>query len=578
MIARPYQQEALDQTEAEIVFGGTNLVLSAPTSWGKSFYIAKICEKYDLDRIVIMVNIDELIDQISEALTSIKLDHSILKAGREAEFDSTKRIQIVMSHTFYSRYSSIDILAAKLIIDERHKEYNTPRTMKLVEALEPEAIIGTSATPYDNQGFMLDGCQIIETATGQSLTDDGYLCPLHYYTTRWSERIDYSKVKRHGGDYTTGALDEIINTPRHIEMIADSMDQLNAKSKKTLVFCSSIAQADAISKELEKRNYSVEAYHSKRSKKDNASIIDSFKNNTPYSGSEEEKKSVNLFTDDNDNIINNAEPIKCLVSINKVAIGFSQTDIQLGVILRPSKIRSLMVQIAGRMKRIDPSKEFTEVLDCAQMLSTHGFVDTDHYEPPIKTEDTDTNKANIDNATRHLKLEGLSAIANKDNSPTLITKKIFKTKSEEIINNRTKLSNMTLEELVDTLEFSKDPVMMIAIVAVLFEKVYGNNYIAKNGKQVSNFCTPKSITWVSELWTELLPKQSDFNRRKYIKALRTRGKNLVKDRGSFWSLRFFIEFLIKEDSVEYTEDPEDKTYTVKVDGIEIDIDDADIPF
>ena len=42
MKLRLYQQEAIDDTEAMIVFGSNNIILSAPTSWGKSIYIAAL--------------------------------------------------------------------------------------------------------------------------------------------------------------------------------------------------------------------------------------------------------------------------------------------------------------------------------------------------------------------------------------------------------------------------------------------------------------------------------------------------------------------------------------------------------
>ncbi len=350
MKLRLYQQLAIDETEARIAFGSDNLILSAPTSWGKSIYIAALCLLYKEDDIVIMVNIEPLIQQISDTLTKMNLDHSIIKAGRDKDYNANARIHIVMSQTYYARANTLNLKADKLIIDERHKEYDTPRTKLMIDKLKPQAIIGCSATPYNSRGLLLSGSEIIETATGQSLTDDGFLTPLKYYVPRWSEKIDYSRVKKHGNDYTTGALDEIINTPKHVELIVHSMNELNAKSKKTLVFCSSIAQADNIAEALKADGYNAIAYHSKKTPVQNQRVLDSFRNNTPFAGSDEDIEGRHLFNEQADDSWNN--PISCLVSINKLAIGFDVPDIELGVIARPSKIRSLMVQIVGRNKRL----------------------------------------------------------------------------------------------------------------------------------------------------------------------------------------------------------------------------------
>ena len=570
---RLYQQEAVDQTEAMIAFGSTNIILSAPTSFGKSIYIAALCKLYSEDNIVIMVNIESLIQQLSDTLTSMNLDHSIIKAGRDKDFDPDAKIHIMMSQTYYARAETLNIKADKLIIDERHKEYDTPRTRLIIDNLKPQCIIGCSATPYNSQGFLLSGSEIIETANGQTLTDQGFLTPLKYYVPRWAEKIDYSRVKKHGNDYTTGALDEIINTPKHVELIIESMNELNAKSKKTLVFCSSIAQADNIAEALKADGYNAIAYHSKKTKVQNERVLESFRNNTPFSGSDEDIDGRHLFNEQMDDSWKS--PITCLVSINKLALGFDVADIQLGVIARPSKIRSLMVQIVGRNKRLFPGKDYAEILDVAQLISHHGFVDTDHYDPPEEGPSSELNKEFLDQATKHLKLENL-IIALSDDKLTHVTRDLYDTSIEKLKANKTKLRDMNPRELSNKLEIETDPVMIIAIVITLFAMLHGETYQAKNGKTVKNYRNANSITWISELWTELLPKQDAYHQRKYIKALKTRSVNMLKDKSSIWGLRFFIEFLISEDAVII--EPDEDTHTIKIDGIEVQIDDSDIPF
>ena len=576
---RVYQQQALDEIEASIAFGSTNIVLSAPTSFGKSIIIAALCKLYSEDNIVIMVNIESLIQQISNTLSLMDIKHSIVKAGREKDFDQNARVHIVMSQTYYARTDLIDIKADKLIIDERHKEYDTPRTNLIINTLGPQQIIGCSATAYDSQGFLLSGSEIIETANGQTLTDDGFLTPLRYYIPRWCEKIDYSSVKKHGNDYTTGALDEIINTPKHIELIIESMNELNAKDKKTLVFCSSIAQADNIAEALKADGYKAIAYHSKKTDKQNQRVLESFRNNTPFTGSDKDIEGRHLFSDQTNSSWNS--PVTCLVSINKLAIGFDVEDIQLGVILRPSKIRSLMVQIVGRMKRLSKNKLYAEILDMAQLVSHHGFVDTDHYDPPERGPIPELNKQFIELATRHLRLENLIAVLD-DEKLSPINRQQYEIKIEELKNNKTKLRDMTPRELVNKLEIEEDPVMIISIAVTLFAEIYGENYTAKGGKEVKNFRTANAVTWISELWIELLPKQDEYHKRKYIKALKTRTKNMLKTKSSVWGLRFFIEFLIKEDNpepeIEESEDNKPNPYTLEIDGIEVEIEDSDIPF
>ncbi len=347
---RPYQKQAISETEAMISMGSINIILEASTGWGKTSYISGLCQLYNYENIVIMVNIEPLINQISETLTLMNIDHSILKAGREKDFDESKNIQIVMSQTFYSRYEKLNIKADKLIIDERHVEYDTPRTRHLIDTLKPNAIIACTATPYDSNGYALKNAEVISTASSNDLTDQGYLSPLKYYVPKWSELVDYSKVKKTGGDYNVAALDEVIGSDMHIEQVIQSMNQLKAKNKKTLVFCSTIEICNKITDALKKEKYNVSAYHSKNSKVDNERIMTSFKHNLPYVGSEAETDTQDLFKESTSH-----NPITTIVSVNKLAVGFDTPDIDLGVMIRKSLRKSIGVQSVGRIKRTSNS-------------------------------------------------------------------------------------------------------------------------------------------------------------------------------------------------------------------------------
>jgi len=349
LILRDYQQEALEQIEACIVFGSDEIVLDATTSFGKTAIMAGICEKYDDKHIVIMTNIEPLIDQIANTLKTMHISYSILKSKREKEFIPDARVNIVMSQTYYARADkgTHDIKADILIIDERHREYDTPRTTKLIEDLEPDIIIGLTGTPYDADGFALNNAEIVSTTSSQELTDRGYLSKLKYYVPRWAEDVNYAKVKRSGSDYSLTSLDEVIGTPQHIENIIHSMNELDAKNKKTLIFASTIEMCDKLEAALLRDGFNVAAYHSKKSKKQNQRVMESFKYNLPYAGSDEQISTANLF-EENDS---NKQPIKCIVSVSKLNIGFSVEDIDLGVVVRKMGPRSLWVQSGGRVKR-----------------------------------------------------------------------------------------------------------------------------------------------------------------------------------------------------------------------------------
>lgn len=651
---RPYQEEAVELIEACTVFGSDNLVLKAETSFGKSITAAGICDKFSDKHIVILVNIETLIDQIAFFLKELNIDYSILKAKRESEFDTHARVQLVMSQTYYARADKLNIKADMLIQDEVHKEYDTARTKKILDNLKPDIRIGLSATPWTASGYALHGTEIIETATCQTLTEQGFLAPIDYYVPRWAEKLEYSSVAKSGADYSLQALDGIIASPQHIKKLVKAMDARKAKQKKTLVFASTIEQCDRIEAELVKSGYDAAAYHSNKTDQENKRIMESFKMNQPFAGSDEEIASRNLFEDTEP--IENERVIKCLISVSKLTTGFSVDDIDLGVVARPTKVKSLWHQIAGRLRRtanildkwihhlesqneidkkiamiasvynedseikkqlktkgiknihvfeygtkrsnlksydviidnVRPNKTHGEILDLGQCINNHGFPE-DPYMPPEFTGFSTVDKRNMEEATKHLRLEHLDATI-EDDTPELITRKAYEQKILEIKRQEAKLTNLTLRQLSNKLELEQDPVVLITIAAVLFDKIHCTNnfvdnwgrpargYRGNNNKDVINFLNPDSISWMAQLWVELLPKEDEYYQRKYIKALRTRLKNLLKTQGSIWGIRFFIEFLLEEDKVEKEIASAGSSSGNGEPGYTIEIDEEDISF
>lgn len=648
---RYYQHEAVDAIEGAIAFGENEIVLHAETSFGKSITAAGLCQRFDDKHIIILVNIEPLIDQIARFLNILEIDYSILKAGRENEFNTHARVQLVMSHTYYARVESMKIKADIVIQDEIHKEYLTKRTKTLLNAVEPDARIGLSATPWDESGFALKNATLISTISCEELTEKGFLAPMKYFVPRWAEKVNYAAVKKSGNDYSMVSLDEVIGSPKHIENMIKAMNDLDAKNKKTLIFASTIEQCDRLETALIKAGYNAASYHSKKTDKENKRILTSFTHNTPYSGSDEELDKVSLFDreiiDNKDNRV-----ITHLVSVSKLTTGFSVDDIDLGVGGRPTEVKSLWHQIPGRVRRtfyglteavqglqdgqktsfvasyynevdkikkqlkklnrddIDvfeygsnpqgyevvitnmrPDKTHGEFLDLGQCLSRHGFPE-EPYNPPVKGFDSDANKQMIADATEHLRLEHLAVVL-PDDRIAEVTRDKYEATVQEIMNNKTKLSEMTTRQLSDKIDLETDPVMIIAMMAVLFDKIhnidtvddYGRparGYVDKKGKTVNNFVNGDAIGWMSAIWSEKLPEVGSFKKQKYLKSLRTRAKNMIKEKANIWGIRFFIEYLIEQDAeemiqemAEAAEEHKEQGYVIESD---FDITDDEIPF
>ena len=158
---------------------------------GKSIIISKTAQELSKQgNVVISITITALLDQIAAHLDMIGQSYSILKAGRESEFDPNEKIQLVQAHTLHARISKSPITASYYLQDEVHREYMTDRTRDILNFLKPKARIGYSGTCYDQAGFALEGAEMLQTTTVQDLQSQGYLCPIKYLIPTWSEQVD----------------------------------------------------------------------------------------------------------------------------------------------------------------------------------------------------------------------------------------------------------------------------------------------------------------------------------------------------------------------------------------------------
>ena len=529
---RPYQQKAVDNILNEIdnPFGSNEIILEAATSFGKSAVLSELAKRIS-GNVVILVTFTPLIDQIAEHLAELNVDHSILKAGRESEFDENHRVQLVMAQTYYARLDKLSLTASVVLMDERHVSYDTKRTKAILDKLNPSHIVGVSGTPYTSTGVKLNNeAEMIRTTSMRELTEQGYLSPLKYYVPKWAEKVDYSKVKMSGGDYTGTGIDEVIGTTKNTELIIKSMNQLNAKNKKTLVFCSTIEHCESITAALKADGYLAEAYHSKLNKNDSELMMNAFKNNSKsYLSTSQINNNKSLLSSlikDDSELIEPRE-VKCLVSVSRLSIGFDAPDVELGVLLRKTTILSLVRQMIGRLCRKHPGKTHGEILDLSQSVSNHGFAD-ESYDPPDDTGNPAENRTVVANAKEHLEMSHLDSFLENE-EPQEITREFYDIKIEEVKQEEQRIKDelqaknnqiidvMAMKRVFDTTD---SVATLITIGAHIWHMRFGDA-ISKAGRGYK-----LSPDWLAEDAVRILDEYPE-NHGKWMRSHRTRIRNIL---------------------------------------------------
>lgn len=581
-----YQENLINSVEGELAFTGDgDYFVDSCVSSGKSFMMAALAQILT-GRVVILISIESLLSQIAEHLDIFDEPYSILKAGYDSHFDPDKRIQLIMAQTLHSRIDKVNIRADYVIQDEGHREFLSARTTAILSHLNNRSRFLFSGTCYDSQGFQFQGTiGTLSTVPMQDLIIRGRLCHTNYYVPKWANNIDYDTVKLTGGEYNTASLEEIINSKNHLQLVLQSMNQMDAKNKKTLVFCSSIEQCSLITALLKSDGYFAEEVHSDVSKKDNAAILEAFKHNTVYDGHLDEHKEATLFTEEQ----SLSRPVRCLVSVNKLGIGYSVEDVVLGVILRPTKIRALAVQIEGRMYRSHASKQFAEILDLAQLTKNFGFAE-DPYEAPKRTGNRQSDRILIDKINQKWSMDKLDIILNDDNSPTLVTRELYESKLKEIaeveaqfIKDRQAFKRSLSNPTIDSTPIDSEMEYMRRVATIINTT---NDFYALisagaefwtiiNGRPISKASKPYDFNpeWLSENIQPALDQYPEKHQH-WIKSYRTRVKNLCKQKGNYNGIKFFIDFLVEK----YKEELELEAYRSGYETPDIDIDEDSIPF
>jgi hypothetical protein len=186
------------------------------------------------------------------------------------------------------------------------------------------------------------------------------------------------------GDYISSELSRVVNTDSRNKLIIDNFKLYAANRKKAIVFCADVEHACSFADAIKKEGITAE----------------------PIFGameSEERKRVLAEFAQGKIQMLTN-----CMV----LTEGFDQPDIDCVVMARPTKSKSLYVQMIGRGTRTFPMKKDCLILDfcdnssrndlvnyknCLNGLVTHldGFGDDDNDEECVDTTECekDENRA-----------------------------------------------------------------------------------------------------------------------------------------------------------------------------------------
>jgi DNA repair protein RadD len=365
---RPYQREAVDALYRFWEGGGGNGLLVLPTGAGKSLVLATIIkelsEQYPGLRIACVTHSKELIVQNFGEILKIwpSAPVGIYSAG-VGRRDARAKVLFCGIQSVFNKVAAIGKIDL-LIVDEAHLIPRNSMTMygKFIERLKDLSsdmrIVGLTATPFRTGEGRLDAGEdalfdgVVYEAKVIDLIDQGYLSPLK--SKAGIAKIDVSGVHTRAGDYVQSELEAAAMKGDLVKQAVSEIVALGHDRKAWLAFCSGVEHAEAVAAAMREAGIAAQSIDGTMEKAHRDTLIRDFRQGR----------------------------IRCLTSVNLLAIGFNVPHVDLVALMRPTKSAGLYVQSVGRAFRIAEGKQDALILDYANVIRRHGPVDAVSLEAP----------------------------------------------------------------------------------------------------------------------------------------------------------------------------------------------------
>ncbi|CUS23516.1 LAQU0S10e02234g1_1 [Lachancea quebecensis] len=347
---RDYQHECVDRCLDSINQGQRRIGVSLATGGGKTVIFSSLIDRLRREsgksnhKTLILVHRRELAQQACRVLRAFfpTLNFQMEMGNYKCDLESTDVVVASVQSLVrrLERYdpSSIDLI----IIDEAHhaaaKSY-----LRILEHFKADhkdsalPVVGFSATfeRADNKALSTVIDEIVYHRGILEMIDDKWLCEGRFTTV--SVSLDLSGVAVTGSDFNIGGLSKVVNTKEVNKVVLQTyfkkMDE--HKLKSTLLFGCDIKHIETLHALFVKHGVNAQYVTGKTRQSERDAVVEDFKH-----GKIEVLMNCGVFTEGTD--IPNVDSI---------------------LLCRPTKSRSLLVQMIGRGLRVHHSKEHCHIVD-----------------------------------------------------------------------------------------------------------------------------------------------------------------------------------------------------------------------
>ena len=176
---RPYQQKLIDHTRKALLTGVRRVLLVSPTGSGKTIMFCWLCAATAAkgNRVVVLLHRQELVKQVSAALTAMEVAHGVIARGAPP---TDHRVQVAMIGTLARRLDRTQAFDL-IVIDEAHR--SVYQKYGAIFDWFDGLLVGLTATPKDEVDhntyrlFQLEDGVPTDAYSLDEAVADGYLVP-----------------------------------------------------------------------------------------------------------------------------------------------------------------------------------------------------------------------------------------------------------------------------------------------------------------------------------------------------------------------------------------------------------------
>jgi superfamily II DNA or RNA helicase/HKD family nuclease len=256
------QVEALERLEATYEEGYDKAMVVMATGLGKTYLAAFFARRFQ--KVLFIAHREEILRQAKRSFQRVISNKTFgIYDRNKKEKDADIIFASIFTLSMKKHLKAFSKDAFDLIIIDEFHHAAARSYQRVLDYFEPKFLLGITATPDRNDNkdvyAICDG-NVAYKIDFIEAVQRGWLAPFRYYGVY--DDTDYSKIKWLGNRYDEAELLQVQLREEMADKILKAWEKY--KKTRTLVFCSSIKQADFLSEYFRKRNYRTVSLHSKQ--------------------------------------------------------------------------------------------------------------------------------------------------------------------------------------------------------------------------------------------------------------------------------------------------------------------------